>query len=207
VHSSTNKSPYEIILGYKTKTLPETLIKSTVEGVEERLNDLMKMRKEVSAAHELAQQKMRERITHKFEGFKKGDLVWLEGTNLKIGYLMKKLVPKQEGPFAIKEVILKLAYKLQLQVSWRIHDVFHTCYLTPYRMTEEYGPQEAAPPPDLISGDEEYEVEVILNHKGKPRRCKYLVACTRYNDHEWMTEGNFMNTCEILEAYKKKNNL
>jgi hypothetical protein len=35
---------------------------------------------------------------------------------------------------------------------------------------EEYGLQELAPPPDLISGDEEYEVEAILNHKGKPRR-------------------------------------
>jgi hypothetical protein len=54
VHSSTNKSPYEIILGYKLKALPETRIESTVKGVEERLNDLMKMRKEVSAVHELA---------------------------------------------------------------------------------------------------------------------------------------------------------
>jgi hypothetical protein len=89
-----NKSPYEIILGYKPKALPEAQIKSTVEGVKERLNDLMKMRKEVLAAHELVQQKMRERITHKFEGFNKGDLVWLKGTNLKIGYPTKKLAPK-----------------------------------------------------------------------------------------------------------------
>jgi hypothetical protein len=45
VHSSTNKSPYEIILGYRPKALLEAQIKSTVEGVEERLNDLMRMRK------------------------------------------------------------------------------------------------------------------------------------------------------------------
>jgi hypothetical protein len=180
-------------LGYKPKAIPETRIESTVKGVEERLNDLMKMRKEASAAHELARQKMRERITHKFEGFKKGDLVWLEGTNLRISYPTKKLVPKREGPFAIKEVISKLAYKLQLPVSWKIHDVFHACYLTPYRTTEEYEPQEAAPPPDLIGSDKEYEVEVILNHKGKPGRRKYLVAWVSYNDHKWMVEGNFGN--------------
>jgi hypothetical protein len=85
---------------------------------------------------------MKERITHKFEGFKKGDLVWLEGTNLKIGYPTKKLAPKREGPFTIKEIILKLSYKLQLPVAWKIHDMFHTCYLTPYKTTKEYGPQE-----------------------------------------------------------------
>jgi hypothetical protein len=79
-----NKSPYEIILGYRPKALPEMRIESMVEGVETRLTDLMKMRKEASATHKLAQRKMRERITHKFEGFKKGDLVWLKGTNLKI---------------------------------------------------------------------------------------------------------------------------
>jgi hypothetical protein len=49
-----NKYPYKIILGYKPKALPETRIESTVEGVEERLSDLMKMRREVSAAHKLA---------------------------------------------------------------------------------------------------------------------------------------------------------
>jgi hypothetical protein len=94
VHSSTNKSPYKIILGYRPKALPEMRIKSMVKGVETQLNDLMKMRKEASATHELARQKTRERITYKFEGFKKGDLVWLEGTNLKIGYPTKKLAPR-----------------------------------------------------------------------------------------------------------------
>jgi hypothetical protein len=85
--------------------------------------------------------------------------------------------------------------------------VFHTCYLTLYRTTEEYRPQEVTPPPDLIGGNEEYEVEVILNHKGKPGRHKYLMSWVGYNNHEWMTEGNFGNTQEILKAYKKKNKL
>jgi hypothetical protein len=89
---------------------------------------------------------------------------------------------------------LKLLYKLQLPVAWKIHDVFHACYLTPYRTTEEYGPQEVAPPPDLIGGDEEYKIKAILNHKGKPGRHKYLVSWVGYNNHEWMTEGNFGNT-------------
>jgi hypothetical protein len=107
----------------------------------------------------------------------------------------------------IKEVISKLAYKLQLPVSWKIHDVFHGCYLTPYRTMEEYGPQEATPPPDLIGSDKEYEVGAILHHKGKLGRRKYLVAWVGYKDHEWMVEKNFGNAQEVLEAYKKKNQL
>jgi hypothetical protein len=45
---------------------------------------------------------------------------------------------------------------------------------------------------------------VILNHKGKAGRHKYLMSWVSYNDHEWMPEGNFGNTRDILVAYKKK---
>src|SRR5713101_2034566 len=144
------------------------------------------MRKEALATHELARQVMRERITHGFEGFKKGDLVWLEGKNLRISYPTRKLSPKREGLFAIREVISKLSYRLTLPKSWKIHDVFHAMYLTPYRETEEYGPQTHAPPPELIGGEEEYEIEAILNHRGsRARKLRYLVSWVGYTDKEW----------------------
>jgi hypothetical protein len=58
VHSSMKKVPFEIILGYIPKPLPELKAQSEVVGVQERLEELLKMRKEALAAHKLARQTM-----------------------------------------------------------------------------------------------------------------------------------------------------
>ena len=101
--------------------------------------------------------------------------VWLEGRNLKILYATKKLAPKQEGPFTIKEVLTPLSYRLDLLKQWKIHPVFHAALLTPYRETEMHGPNFLNLPPDLIEGEKEYEVEAIIAHKKKGRGYYFLV--------------------------------
>ena len=53
-----------------------------------------------SAAHEPVQNRMAFHIKTNFVPFKEGDKVWLEVTNLNLGY-NKKLASKREGPFAI----------------------------------------------------------------------------------------------------------
>jgi len=49
---------------------------------------------ETAVAHELARQTMAERSTQGFTPFKTGEQVWLDGQNLKTGYLSWKLAPK-----------------------------------------------------------------------------------------------------------------
>ena len=56
------------------------------------------------AAHQVAQQKMKEQIASKFTPWKVGEKVWLEMTNLHMGG-PKKLQMKRTSPFEIKEVI------------------------------------------------------------------------------------------------------
>jgi len=55
---------------------------------------LHEARNEAAVAHELARQKMAERSTQGFIPFKKGEQVWLDSWNLKIGYQSRKLAPK-----------------------------------------------------------------------------------------------------------------
>ena len=45
----------------------------------------------------------------------------------------------------------------------KIHDIFHIDLLILYNETEAYGETHPHPPSELIDGQEEYEVEEILN--------------------------------------------
>ena len=64
--------------------------------------------------------------------YKIGDQVWLEATHLKLQHQKTKLTPKCYGPFRVLKEISPVVYKIQLPVSWGIHDVFHTSLLSPY---------------------------------------------------------------------------
>ena len=58
--------------------------------------------------------------------------------HLKTNY-HKKMAPKQEGPFEIEEVLGLVTYQLKLPETWKIHKVFHTTLLRPYKENEVYG--------------------------------------------------------------------
>ena len=92
-HSSTQKSPFSLILGYEPRDdlkIGQTFLPS----LEEQLSLLGQAQDEALAAHEQTQQLMKERITSKFTPWKVGDKVWLEGRNLQLHYPTKKLAPQ-----------------------------------------------------------------------------------------------------------------
>jgi hypothetical protein len=82
----------------------------------------------------------------------KGDQVWLNTKNLKMTHPTHKLRAKQYGLFKITKVVSHMVYQLQLPKTWKIHNVFHTSYLFPYKETVKHGPNFLKPPPDLIEG-------------------------------------------------------
>ena len=86
----------------------------------------------------------------KQHAFRKGDLVWRDGRNIKMYNPTAKLAPKRHGPFPIQQVLSSINYQLMLPEQWKIHDVFHVDLLTPYRETEFHGANYTRPPPDLV---------------------------------------------------------
>jgi hypothetical protein len=77
----------------------------------------------------------------------------------------KKIGSKREGPFEITKVIGPVTYQLKLPKTWKIHNVFHAALLRQYKETEVYGANFPKPPPELIEGEEVYEVEKIIRHR------------------------------------------
>ena len=147
---------------------------------------------------------MRECSTRSFTPWKVGDKVWLEATNLRLQYPSRKLSPKRQGPFEITQVLSPLTYRLQLPSTWRIHNVFHTTLLSPYKETATHGPNFLSPPPVMIGSEEEYEVDKIVSHKGLPGWWKYLTAWKGYPSLEntWEPKSNLRHTKQLLMEYK-----
>ena len=117
--------------------------------------------------------------------------------------------PKREGLFVITEVLGPVTYRLQLPKSWRIHDVFHAALLRPYRENETYGNNFTKPPPELVEGEEVYEIETILGHQKRGRGYQYFVKWRGYliTDASWEPEGSFSNDGDTLIRYKQRHNL
>ena len=61
------------------------------------------------------------------------------------------------------------------------------------------------PPPDLIKGEEEYEVKAILSHQGSTRNRSYLVRWKGYSsaDDSWEPETHLVHAADLLAAYKR----
>jgi hypothetical protein len=104
-----------------------------------------------------------------------GDQVWLDAKNLKTTHPTHKLQAKQYGPFKVTKAISHMAYQLQLPKTWKIHNVSHASYLSSYKETVEHGPNFLEPPPNLIEGQPEWEVEAIVKmcHFGPKKKKQY----------------------------------
>jgi hypothetical protein len=83
--------------------------------------------------------------------------------------------------------------------------VFHVDLLTPYRETEFHGVNYDKPPPDLINGEEEYEVERIVASRRFGRGCKlqYLIKWKGYPDAEnqWVAKEDVFMEDAIREFH------
>jgi hypothetical protein len=135
--------------------------------------------------------------------YKEGDLVWLEGKNLRISQPTAKLAPRRHRPFKVIQVMSAVNYRLELPMQWSIHPVFHTDLLTPYKETIMHGPNFTRPAPGLIDGEEEYSIEKILDSRrfGRRRRLQYLVKWEGYPDLDnmWVDKDNVSADDKVRE--------
>jgi len=203
VNATLGVAPSEILLGYCPTLHPDQNVPSSNQTAEQRMEALHQKRAQaIAAINKVANQ------GHTPEGrFKEGDQVWLEATNLKLPYHMPKLAPRRQGPFRISKVVSPVAYQLALPLSWGIHNVFHASLLLPYKETAAHSPNFMRPPPNLIEGEEEYEVEAIINHRyhGRRRQLQYLIKWRGYpsSDNTWETAEN-VHADELVKAYHRR---
>jgi hypothetical protein len=205
-NESTGQTPFEILMGYSLRA-EWTTAPSPIPQVTLRLDQFKRAREQAQCLMRKAQQGWEK---HKREGqtFQEGDQVWLEGCHIKTHQPMAKLGAKRHGPFKITRVLSPLNYQLELPAQWKIHNVFHVDLLTPYRETDFHGHNYERPPPDLINGEEEYEIEhmIDLQCHGRGGKIQYLIKWKGYPDSEnqWVSWDD-VNAPELLAEFKERN--
>jgi hypothetical protein len=87
--------------------------------------------------------------------------------------------------------------------------MFHTDLLTPYRETPTHGANYQCPPPDLVDGVEEYEVEKVLDSRRYGRGCKlqYLITWKGYpdSDNQWVNWDDAEGAEDAIWEFKRSN--
>jgi len=129
-----------------------------------------------------------------------GDLVMLNGCNIKTRRPSKKLDHKNHGPFQIEKIVSPLAVCLMLPRKWRIHNVFHVSLLEPYRTSEHRAPPDPSKvlrEADDIEQSEESDVDEVMSSVerswGNNKRNLYLVKWRDYPERKDWTEEPFNN--------------
>ena len=139
-----------------------------------------------------------------------GDQVLLSTRNLPVQVAAggsKKLGPLYCGSFIVLEKYMA-AYKLKLPPHMKIHPTFYISQLKLYKNpTNEDKTYQKPDPIMTAAGDEEYEVEEIINHRtrhhGRHVVREYLILWKGYPAHEmtWELEDNIANAPEKIAEY------
>ena len=133
-----------------------------------------------------------------------GDKVWLEGCNLTTTHPTTKLAPQHYRPFPITCVMSRTSYQLKLPPQWKIHNVFHTTLLTPYKETPLNSNQNQEPTPKLVDGQPEWEVEQILCVRQHQRQVQYLIRWKGFSKaHDSWEPATNVHTEELIKEFYK----
>jgi len=140
--------------------------------------------------------------------YKVGDLVMLSTKDLKYqmtGRRTEKLTERFVGPYKIKKIISSNMVELELSSTVKIHPVVNVSRIQRYVGQVERQRKEQ-PAPVVIKGEEEWEVERILNKQWIRGKNKYLVQWKGFTAESdtWEEKENLENAKEAIEEYERE---
>jgi len=181
------------------------------EAAGEFTERMRQVQEEVKAALGKAQEEMRKYTDRKKrEGaeFKIGDLVLLSTKELKWhmkGRRSEKLTEQFVRPYKVKSIISANIVELQLPPTVHIHPVVNVSKLQMYKSQIE-GQKATKPAPVIVEGEEEFEVEKILNKRKIREKEKFLVRWKGYTvkADTWEDRGNLKNAGKLVEEFERE---
>ena len=158
-----------------------------------------------------SQEEMRkytDRKRSKPEKYRVDDWMFLSTKDLKFqikGKYSEKLMERFVGPYKVKRIILTNMIELELPSTIKIHPVVNVSRVRIYKDQVE-GQKKKQPLPVIIKGEEEYEVEKILNKRNFRGKNRYLVQWKGYTVEEdtWELRENLGNIRDLVERFEEE---
>ena len=182
IHAVLNRAPFEVLYGYIPEfTVPVGGVKG-YKSISERLEALAQVREDAEAALRMSKWKLKnEGNMDKAEEFEVGQPVWLTVRKLKIRQKNEKLGSRRLGPFEVSEKTGTSTYRLNLPAWMKIHDNINARRLLPWKGNEVNGITPPPAEPEIVEGEEFYEVEEVLDSRYRWRKLRFLVRWKGYD--------------------------
>ena len=180
VQTSTKVSPFKANNGQDPHMGFELRKKGKFEEVSKFVERMQEIQEEVKAALGKTQEDMKkyaDRHRGEVEEYQVGDLVLLSTKDLKyqiVGRRTEKLMERFVRSYRVKSIVLMNTLELELPSTVKIHPVVNVSRVQRYTGQVE-GQRKEMPQLVVIEGEEEWEVEKIMNKRRVQRRDKYLV--------------------------------
>ena len=180
-HSSTKVLPFEANNGWNPRMGFKLRKKGRFKGAERFSRKMEEVQSEANTALTKVQEEMRQYADRKrgeAVEYKVGDLVLLSTKDLKwqmVGRSSEKLVKQFVGPYKIKAIVSSDIVELELPATIKIHPVVNVSQIKWY-IDQVDGQRKETPQPVVVEGEEEWEVEKILNKRKVRGKDKFLVS-------------------------------
>jgi len=210
IHTATKTSLFKANYGQDPRMEFEGRRKGKYKAAGKFVEKMRKIQ-EAKAALGKAQEEMKkfaDKKQRKGEEYRVGDLVLLSTKDLKWqmkGRRSEKLTKRFVGPYKIKGIISSNAIELDLPKSIKIHPVVNVSRVRLYT-PQVKGQKKIPPKPVIIEGEEEFEVEKIINKRIVWGKEKFLVRWKGYTAEAdtWESKENLENAKELVEEFERE---
>jgi len=211
IHTATKTSPFKANYGQDPRMGFEGRRKGKYEAAGKFVEKIRKIQEEAKAALGKAQEEMKkfaDKKRGKGEEYRVGDLVLLSTKDLKWqmkGKRSEKLTECFVGPYKIKGIISSNAIELDLPKSIKIHPVVNVSRVR-LNTSQVKGQKKVPPKLVIIEGEEEFEVEKIINKRIVRGKEKFLVQWKGYTAEAdtWKSRENLENARELIEEFERE---
>ena len=179
-HSSIQTLPFKANYGQDPRMRFKGRKKRKYQGTEKFIEKIKEIQEKAKAALRKVQEEMKKYADRKraeVDDYKVGDLVMLSTKDLKYQMVRrktKKLMERFVGPYKIKKIVSPNAVELELPSTVKIYPVVNISRIHKY-IGQVEGQKKEQPAPVIIKGEEEWEMERILNKRHIRGKNKYLV--------------------------------